>query len=332
MQMNKQEVLDWIADGYVVRGREREAMRLSGMFPDADEWHSFIDQLLLWLAVILSAAALIFFLAYNWDDMGRYAKFALAEAAIAVSLIACWRYDANRLAGKASLLLASLLVGALLALVGQIYQTGADTYELFAVWALVITPWVILARLPALWLLWLLLLNLSLGLYLKTFGGLWGILMSERRQLWSFFLLNTFAWVVWEAFTLFLLRQERSAWAARVLAVLSGVLVSFLAFDAIFVNLVHNAPIQSWNQAAAGIAYVLWLAAVQWVFRYKIPDLFVLAGAVLSAVIVFNAWVAKSILHHSDAGGFLLVGCLLIVSSAAGGVLLKKIAKEFSDA
>lgn len=332
MQTKNQEVLDWIADGHVVRGREQDAMRLAGLFPDAAEWRWFADQLLLWLAVILSGAALVFFLAYNWDDMGRYAKFALAEVAIGLSLIACWHYDAARLAGKASLLLASLFVGALLALVGQIYQTGADTYELFAVWAVAITPWVLLARLPALWLMWLLLLDLSLMLYLKTFGGLWGWTMSERRQLWIFFLFNTFAWAAWEMLSLFWAQQGRSAWAARVLAVLSGVLVTILAFDAIFIDFLHHHAAQPANRVAAGVAYLAWLAAVQWVFRRKIPDLFVLAGAVLSIVIVFNAWVAKNILHHSDAGGFLLVGLLLIASSALGGMFLKKIAKEFSDA
>ena len=48
--------------------------------------------------------------------------------------------------------LPSLFTGALLALVGQTYQTGADTYELFALWAFAITAWVAVARLPALWL------------------------------------------------------------------------------------------------------------------------------------------------------------------------------------
>lgn len=332
MQTRNHEVLDWIADGHVVRGRELEAMRLSGLFPNGEEWRRLVDQLLLWLAVILSGAALVFFLAYNWDDMGRYAKFALAEVALGLSLIACWHYDAKSLAGKASLLLASLFVGALLALVGQIYQTGADTYELFAVWAVAITPWVVLARLPALCLMWLLLLDLALMLYLKTFDGLWGWALSEYRQLWIFFLFNTFAWASWEILSLCWTKQGRTAWAARVLAVLSGVLVTILAFDAIFVDFLHHASTQRSSRIAAGVAYLLWLAAVQWVFRRKIPDLFVLAGAVLSAVIVFNAWVAKNILHHSDAGGFLLVGCLLIATSALGGMLLKKIAKEFSHA
>ena len=46
-------------------------------------------------------------------------------------------------AGKAALLAASLFVGALLALIGQIYQTGADTFEMFAAWAALILPWVL---------------------------------------------------------------------------------------------------------------------------------------------------------------------------------------------
>ena len=49
----------------------------------------------------------------------------------------------NRPAGKAALLAAALLTGGLLALIGQTYQTGADTFELFATWAALILPWVL---------------------------------------------------------------------------------------------------------------------------------------------------------------------------------------------
>ncbi len=43
--------------------------------------------------------------------------------------------------GKAALLLATLLLGVFLALFGQTYQTGADPWQLFANWALLILPW-----------------------------------------------------------------------------------------------------------------------------------------------------------------------------------------------
>ena len=66
------------------------------------------------------------------------------------------------------LLIASIITGSLLALFGQIYQTGADTWQLFFAWAILITPWVVIARFPALWLLWLGLINAFLLLYLDV--------------------------------------------------------------------------------------------------------------------------------------------------------------------
>src|SRR5699024_11365250 len=39
------------------------------------------------------------------------------------------------------LLIASIITGSLLALFGQVYQTGADTWQLFFAWAILITPW-----------------------------------------------------------------------------------------------------------------------------------------------------------------------------------------------
>ena len=67
--------------------------------------------------------------------------------------------------GKAVLLLLGLLTGALLALTGQVYQTGADTYELFGWWAVLILPWVLVGRFSPLWLVWLALLNLTVHFY-----------------------------------------------------------------------------------------------------------------------------------------------------------------------
>ncbi|MET0204922.1 MAG: DUF2157 domain-containing protein [Casimicrobiaceae bacterium] len=58
--------------------------------------------------------------------------------------LAVWR-GLDTLPGKAALV-AALLAGALLALVGQVYQTGADTFELFAAWAVAIV--VLVARMP----------------------------------------------------------------------------------------------------------------------------------------------------------------------------------------
>src|SRR3546814_15416019 len=77
----------------------------------------------------------------NWNDLGRFAKFGLVGLLLIVAVIGYWRLGVDRAAGKASLLVASILLGALLALFGQTYQTGADTWELFANWAVLMAPW-----------------------------------------------------------------------------------------------------------------------------------------------------------------------------------------------
>ena len=83
--------------------------------------------------------------------------------------LAYWRLGPERATGKAALLVAAILLGVLLALFGQTYQTGADTWELFATWAALITPWVIVGRFAGLWMLWLALLNVAIVLYFWFF-------------------------------------------------------------------------------------------------------------------------------------------------------------------
>ena len=67
---------------------------------------------------------------------------------------ACEATGVRRHGVGALLVLAGLFLGALLALLGQIYQTGADTWELFAWWALLLLPWALAGASQALWLLW----------------------------------------------------------------------------------------------------------------------------------------------------------------------------------
>jgi hypothetical protein len=64
--MDKQiEVVEWLAEGRIQFGRELDALVVAGMQAISGQWRHFIDQLLLWGAVICSGASLIFFLAYN---------------------------------------------------------------------------------------------------------------------------------------------------------------------------------------------------------------------------------------------------------------------------
>ncbi|HEY6391266.1 MAG TPA: DUF2157 domain-containing protein [Bryobacteraceae bacterium] len=161
MSQLRDEILNWAATGRLKPSDAPRALEIGGLTPQLSDWRTFLQTLLLWTGSVLVAAGVIFFFAYNWRSLHRFGKFALAETVFAAALIAAWRLGTERLAGKAALCGAALLTGALLALLGQTYQTGADTYELFAFWAALILPWAIAARLAPLWLMWIGLVNLS---------------------------------------------------------------------------------------------------------------------------------------------------------------------------
>lgn len=320
MAQARDEILDWVEQGRIAPGRLRAALEAGAVLPTSNEWRGFVERLLLWLGVVSLAAGLIFFLAYNWQDLGRTAKLALAQAAIVIALAFVWRLGLDQAAGKAALLAAALLVGALLALIGQIYQTGADTFELFAAWAAAIVPWVLLGRFPALWILWLALVNLALPLYFLTFGILWGMLFAPEKLLWLLFGLNTVALAAWEAAAAAGISWLRERWSVRILASASGAFVTALALY----------DIVDWRESSRlGVpVWLAWLAAAHFCYRRRIRDIFVLAGGVLSAIAVASTFLARHLVKGDPAFAFLLIGVIVIGMSAAGGWWLKNVANE----
>lgn len=153
MSARRAWIVEWLEQGRLHPNAVPEALRLAGVYPKPSDWRLFLDRIALWLGALFLASSVIFFFAYNWDALGRSFKSGLVEALLVASVAAAWRLGLDRASGKAALLVATLLVGALLALVGQTYQTGADTFELFGAWALMALPLVAVSRLPALWLL-----------------------------------------------------------------------------------------------------------------------------------------------------------------------------------
>ena len=317
-------LLHWLEQGKIPVDAVHTALRLAGLRPSADDWRKFFDSLILWLASTFCALGVIFFFAYNWQAIGELAKFGLLELLIIGSLLLCWRFDINATSGKASLLFAALLIGALFALVGQTYQTGADSYELFTMWAIAIFPWVAVSCFSALWLFWLGLLNLGAVLYYQTFGGLFGFLFDVDSALWLLFSLNTLAWTARDAVALITkLDWLQERWTARVLAVFSGSVITTMAIIALLDK--HDDDFQ-----AALLIYPLWMIAIYAVYRHILLDVFVLAGGVLSGIVFITVWLSDVMLDHAndEASAFFLIGIVIIVLSALGGFWLKSVAQQ----
>lgn len=246
-------------------------------------WRQFLARGTLWLGVWLLGSAAICWVAANWQDMSKFQRFAGAQVLLALCVAAAawagWRLrgaaGASRHAPGALLALAGLLLGALLALLGQTYQTGADTWELFAWWALLLLPWALAAGSQAVWLLWVVVLNVAAIFYLGERGTFWWLAGPSLPNL-LLAALNLVMLAAWECAVW--RRRAGARVGPRVLATLAvGVLVLALTFgDSVLEHL----------GTVNGLAWVVVSLGLGYYYQRARRDLLVLAMLAAGAICV----------------------------------------------
>lgn len=297
-----------------------QALFVSQVYPPPSVWHGFITKLLLWFGSLAMACAVVFFVAANWQEMGRLSKFVLLQFLVVAAVVVYLRVAKNSLFSQVALTAAFILLGALMAYFGQTYQTGADPWQLFFNWALLGLPWVVIARFAPLWLLLLTLLNLSVYLYHDALGAIIPFGLARDESLfWCLLILNNASLALWEWCRVKhpWLNQQ---WVGRLLAIATIYNASGLALIAIF------SSGASWLGA---IAWLLLMAAAYVIYRQRQPNLFILALCCLSTIVVVVAWFANLINHIDDAGMYILLFFLTIGLTTGAAVWLKKLMKEF---
>jgi uncharacterized membrane protein len=317
----------------------RRAVDLAGLVPDRRDWQRFLDRFLIAVGALLIVAGIAAFFAWNWADLHHMAKFALIQGGIAAAVLIAWRLKLDSIGGGASLFAAAFLVGVLFAVFGQVYQTGADPYGLFLVWAVLILPWAIIGRQPGLWLLFQLLLNLTLILYwiqvLHPPDGWWQVSQLLGPLVWlattvmdsrlasCLFALNASAVVTWE-----LAANRGIAWLQgrtypRVLALIA--LYTVLGPTVILIFGAAND-----HRVSIGVVSPLLFAAAVlltlWYYQYRKLDLFMLTAALFGSIfVVMSLAIRFEILAF---GGALFLALLLIGQVAGAAVWLRSIAER----
>ncbi len=134
-------------------------------YADKAAWDQFIKLFFVVFGLGLTLSGLVFFFAYNWDDLPKFAKFALLGGLIIGSTLTAVYMRMATLYKNILLTASAVLVGVLFAVFGQVYQTGANAYDLFLTWFLAVSLWSLFTKFPPLWLLYALLANTVLILY-----------------------------------------------------------------------------------------------------------------------------------------------------------------------
>lgn len=135
------------------------------VYPDQHAWQKFIKILFLTFAVGFTVAGIIFFFAYNWDELNKFFKLAILQILIIGGIVFVLKSNTSLTVKNIILTGTSMLVGAPFAVFGQIYQTGANAYDFFLGWTIFISIWVIIANYASLWLLYSVLLNTTFYFY-----------------------------------------------------------------------------------------------------------------------------------------------------------------------
>lgn len=294
-----------LSEAAVARGGQ-----LAEQTPDRRAWNAFLSRMLAVLGATLVLAGIVCAVAYNWDRVGRFGKFAVLELAIVATAVAGWRL-LPRLSGQLSLLGAAVLVGTLLAVYGQTYQTGADPYGLFLTWAALILPWVVAAQMSLLWLLVLALVDVGLMLWWSQVVGT-NELPSLPLAIASLHALALIAWE-WQLSRPHPWLDER--WAAQLVAATGfGALT---IGSAVFI-------IEGSDAGFPGIlSLILLAAAIAGAFhqyRRVRPDPLMVTVAGAAGMVLVAVVVGRVIFDWLDLGtvGFILMAAFVIAEITFG--------------
>ncbi|MGV8946545.1 MAG: DUF2157 domain-containing protein [Lutibacter sp.] len=176
-----------------------EKVLKESIYNDREAWQKFLSLFFISLGIGFMVSGVVFFFAYNWDDLHKFTKIGLTEVLIIVTTSLVFFSKINTNIRNIILTGAAVLVGVLFAIFGQIYQTGADAYDFFLTWTVFVTLWVIVSNFAPLWLLYLILINITLILYSEQVAKDWSevfifnlLLLINTTALISAILLSKF--------------------------------------------------------------------------------------------------------------------------------------------
>ena len=314
----RREAMTWWQGGALDAAGLARAIGMAGPLADARQWRAFVRHVCAWLAAVLLAAAAVCAVAANWDALDKASRLTGAQAVLVVVTLTAMLPGLSALLRTLALLLACLLLGALLALVGQTYQSGADPWQLFAAWAGLMLPWVLAARSAVLWLVWAAVLNVALLLWMPWLGDV------TAGALAVFALANLFLLGAWEA------AWRRFAWLGGHAGprLLASWLTAVLGGHAVLASIDAGDAPADWHVIGwwAGAAM-----AIAMFYRYVRRDLAMLALVLSSAIAVVTAQCAARIGELDDGGGaalFAMLALVVLAQAALAAGWLRRLARS----
>lgn len=296
-----------------LKGRESCAMPLQ-----TAEWYGFLRPLCAGLACLLLGAAVICLVAANWAELSTVARLAGVQLLLVVAASVALLPRLSHLLRTLALLLAGMLLGGLLGLVGQTYQTGADPWQLFAGWAVLVLAWAIGAKSVVVWLFWAALGNLAIGLWASQRAA-----QSLHAAITLFAIFNLVLLAAWEA------GWRRHAWLRTTLGprLLATLLLSVLTWHAVL----HAVD----SLRGQGVAALFWWAfsalGILLFYRYVRRDVAMLALALVTVIVILTTQLMVTLDSWWQQGSGVLwlavLAVLVLMQAAVAAAWLRRVAE-----
>jgi len=296
------EIIHLLASEYPIEEQLlEEAFEDSKIHPDKEKWSFYLEKFTLSLGIAFLLFGLMFFLAYNWTDLHKFAKLGIVQGVLLI--LGAFLFFRKKLDFTAQLLLTGVvfMIGISFAVFGQIYQTGADAYDLFLVWTLAAIPFTVISRFPALWLIFLILANITLHFWQEQVLGY----TQWDSAILGFFLLNLIATVVWELGILKLKWSYTSRWFPRAAILVAGFYLTLL----ICIGVSRGSYTENrWYYPVAYMVGLVFYPSVVYIYLKHLKDLLFVSASIIGMMVILCAWILRFV--DDDLGGFFLAGTM----------------------
>jgi uncharacterized membrane protein len=278
---------------------------LAGLHDEPSALRRWLPRAIAILAAALGGFGIVLWVAANWDTFGRFGRFALLQFAVLAGCAgALWRPGARAPFG----LLALLGIGGLFAYFGQTYQTGADPWQLFALWAVLALPLCLAVRSDVLWTPWAVVVMTAISLWIFAHAGhRWRVSPDDLQ-------VHALGWSLSVALAIGLSHALRAytgagAWSLRTAVTLAVVLFALTGIGGLF----HQAVAPHYV-----LALVLLTGAAALLTQRAAFDVFALSAVALGLNVLLVGGLVR-LLFESHNGE--PIGSLFMIGLAAAGLL-----------
>ena len=269
------------------------------------------------VAGALIAFGLVCWIAANWASFHRLAKLGLVGGVLlaATVLAAVW----PRLRVPA-LLVATTATGGLFALIGQIYPSGADAWQLFFYWALLALPFALAARHEAVWSLWTIVAITAIQLWTVQEGHFDSATIADWAPAWALSIALALPFTPNRLTSRF---AGATRWAFRIAVVAAAGLILVQSVFSMFEK----------QQGIALVALTLLALGIAALSRLRPLDLGLVA-LVMLALDILLIWRVAELVMPSSAGieSMFLVSIIAIGIVGGSVMILRTIAGDSTSA